>query len=229
MQTQAILFGSIGTMAETSELQRTAFNRAFAEAGLDWQWSEDEYTRLLERPGGLTRIEDYNRARGAKIDASAIHERKTRLFQEALAEGVDLRPGVAETIAAAHKAGVPVGICATTDPATVDLILTRARPGLPAGAIAFRGDASSVERSKPAPDIWQLALERLGLSPEGVIAIEDSPENAASAAAAGLTVIGFPGARHAHRSFPAARETVERLTPDILGPGPDGTLGYAAE
>jgi beta-phosphoglucomutase-like phosphatase (HAD superfamily) len=37
-QLQAVIFGSIGTIAETSDIQRQAFNLAFAEAGLDWNW-----------------------------------------------------------------------------------------------------------------------------------------------------------------------------------------------
>ena len=229
MSVHAILFGSIGTLAETSDIQRQAFNRAFAEAGLDWNWSEDEYTGLLERPGGLKRIEDYNRARGAKIDAKALHVRKTQLFHEMLEGGVDLRPGVAETIAAAHEAGVAVGVCTTTDERTLDLLLTRARPGLPAGAIAFRGSADMVENSKPAPDIWREALRRLGVAPGEAVAVGDSPENAAGAAEAGLTVVAFPGERHAHRPFPAAARSVERMTPEALGLSKHKTAPLAAE
>ena len=217
MTPKAVLFGSIGTLVETSDIQRQAFNAAFEEAGLDWSWSEDEYARLLERPGGLSRIEDYNRARGAKIDAAAIHARKSELFREALADGVDLRPGVAETIAAAHRSGVPVGICSTTDRSTVELILTKARPGLPSGAIVFRGSRDEVANDKPAPDIWHVALRALSVAAGEAVAIEDSPENAAGAVQAGLRVVAFPGRSHTHRPFPAASAMVTELSPGALG------------
>lgn len=42
----ALLFGSISTIADTSERQRHAFNEAFAEHGLDWQWDRDEYLKV---------------------------------------------------------------------------------------------------------------------------------------------------------------------------------------
>ena len=45
---KAIFFGSVGTLAETSELQCQAFNKAFAEAGLDWFWRPNEYRELCE-------------------------------------------------------------------------------------------------------------------------------------------------------------------------------------
>ena len=46
---KAILFGSIGTLIETSDLQREAFNQAFKEAGLDWYWDQEDYTKLLKK------------------------------------------------------------------------------------------------------------------------------------------------------------------------------------
>ena len=56
---KAILFGSIGTLIETSDLQREAFNQAFKEAGLDWYWDQEDYTKLLKKSGGTKRIEDF--------------------------------------------------------------------------------------------------------------------------------------------------------------------------
>ena len=126
---KAVMFGAIGTIAETSELQRQAFNAAFEEAGLDWSWEREEYRDMLETPGGERRIEDYNRARGARIDASAIHARKTGLFQEALDQGVEPRPGVVDTIRALREAGVRIAFCTTTEEANVAAIL-RAVKGL---------------------------------------------------------------------------------------------------
>src|SRR5579875_2388832 len=65
----AVLFGSIGTLADTSELQREAFNEAFREHGLDWNWSRDEYRELLRDSGGAKRIAAYAQERGDTVDA----------------------------------------------------------------------------------------------------------------------------------------------------------------
>ena len=57
---KSILFGSIGVLAESSEIQRRAFNEAFKEFGLDWYWNVANYIKLLQKPGGLNRIADYS-------------------------------------------------------------------------------------------------------------------------------------------------------------------------
>ena len=56
---KAVLFGSIGTLIETSDIQRESFNQAFKEAGLDWYWDQEDYTKLLKKSGGTKRIEDF--------------------------------------------------------------------------------------------------------------------------------------------------------------------------
>ena len=81
----AILFGSISTLADTSELQREAFNRAFAEHGLNWRWDLDDYRTMLEKSGGADRIAAYAEERGDTVDAAAVHATKSKLFQESLA------------------------------------------------------------------------------------------------------------------------------------------------
>ena len=55
----AVLFGSISTLADTSEVQRTAFNEAFAEHGVDWHWDREECAALLETAGGRNRVAGY--------------------------------------------------------------------------------------------------------------------------------------------------------------------------
>ena len=58
---KSILFGSIGVLAESSEIQRRAFNEAFKEFGLDWYWNVANYIKMLEKPGGLNRIAEYSK------------------------------------------------------------------------------------------------------------------------------------------------------------------------
>ena len=102
----ALLLGSISAVADTSEIQREAFNRAFAEHGLDWRWDREDYQRMLSGNGGRDRVADYAAEQGEEVDADAVHATKSRLFQESLGEGVSARSGVAETVAAARSSGV---------------------------------------------------------------------------------------------------------------------------
>ena len=67
---KAILFGSIGTIVETSELQLRSFNQAFSEAGLDWNWSIEEYQTMLKKSGGRNRINDFANQVGIEVNAN---------------------------------------------------------------------------------------------------------------------------------------------------------------
>ena len=53
---KALLFGSIGSIVETSEIQRKSFNKAFKQYGLDWNWTKREYLSLLSKSGGKVNI-----------------------------------------------------------------------------------------------------------------------------------------------------------------------------
>ncbi|MET0998576.1 MAG: HAD hydrolase-like protein, partial [Marmoricola sp.] len=103
----AILFGSISTLADTSEIQRQAFNEAFQAHGLDWHWERAEYVSLLEKSGGKDRIAAYAESLGQEVDAEAIHQTKSEIFQNTLATTeLTPRPGVVETMEAAQRDGV---------------------------------------------------------------------------------------------------------------------------
>ena len=56
---KAILFGSIGTLVETSEIQRKSYNLAFEKVGVDWYWNTATYCNLLTEPGGIKRIRKF--------------------------------------------------------------------------------------------------------------------------------------------------------------------------
>ena len=99
MNYKAILFGSIGTLIETSDLQRESFNEAFKEAGLDWYWDQEDYRLLLKQSGGTKRIEDFAEKNNTTVLAQQIRERKTHIFnQKLLTEQLMPREGVIDVI-----------------------------------------------------------------------------------------------------------------------------------
>ena len=87
MNYKAILFGSIGTLIETSELQRNSFNQAFSENGLDWNWNPAQYQDLLKKSGGRQRIEDFAAQQGIEVDSKKLHDEKTKIFDELMVSG----------------------------------------------------------------------------------------------------------------------------------------------
>ena len=189
----ALIFGSIGTLLDASELQREAFNRAFAEHGLDWSWRRDDYRDRLARAGGRDRIAEYAAERGQMLDPREVHATKTRLFQAMLAEGGHApRPGVAASIRAAREAGHKVALASTTSPENVGAVLAAIAGEVPRAAFDLVLDRTDVAAAKPAPDAFSTALERLGVAPGAALAVEDNPDGLRSAAAAGVRTIAFP-------------------------------------
>ncbi|WP_181783231.1 HAD family hydrolase [Pseudonocardia pini] len=208
----ALLLGSISTLADTSELQREAFNQAFAKHGLDWHWERADYARLLGSSGGRRRIADQAEATGTEVDADAVHETKSQIFQAALAHA-DLtpRPGVVETVEAARRAGVRVALVTTTSRANVEALLTGLGSALPRDRFDLVVDATTVDRPKPDPAAYRYALETLGEEPAACIAVEDNVGGTEAARAAGLRCVAFPNANTAGHEFPAAIERTDRL------------------
>jgi HAD superfamily hydrolase (TIGR01509 family) len=211
---KALFLGSIGVLAETSELQRNAFNTAFAEAGLDWHWSQQTYAKLLKTAGGADRIAQEAARRGQKVDAAALHRRKSALFQERLQAGVPLRPGIAATLGAARDAGHMIALVTSTSAANVAALL--GATGLAADSFDLVLTRNDAPATKPDPGIYHAALGRLGVAPDAVCAVEDNPDGLAAARAAGLTCVGFPGALHDDADFQQAAIVLSTLSLDAI-------------
>ncbi len=111
------------------------------------------------------------------------------LVVEELAAGCEAMPGARELIAALADAGLPYALCSNSPRRIVDAALSGS--GL-AGALPVTVAGDEVAHGKPAPDPYLAAAAALGVAPAGCVALEDSPTGAASARAAGMTVIGVP-------------------------------------
>jgi HAD superfamily hydrolase (TIGR01509 family) len=192
MTLRALIFDVDGTLAETEELHRLAFNAAFAAAGLDWHWDQPLYGRLLAVTGGKERIAHFQDVARLphKLDApriAALHADKTARYAALVASGdLPLRPGVRRLLREARAAGLRLAIATTTSRPNVDALLSACSP-LPVFDVIAAGD--EVPRKKPAPDIYVAALHRLGLSASDCLAIEDTENGLKSAAAACLACL----------------------------------------
>lgn len=212
----SLLLGSISTIADTSELQRSAFNQAFGEHGLDWHWDQASYRDLLTGNGGKQRISQYADDHGDSVDAGGVHATKSSLFQDALADGVIARAGVADTVRAARAAGWRVGLVTTTARANLDALFAGLGDELSADDFDVIVDSESVEDAKPDPTAYRYALEQLGEDAESAVAVEDNVGGVASAQAAGITVIAFPNENTADHDFGDV-QTVDRLDAATVG------------
>ena len=213
----AILFGSISTVADTSELQRESFNQAFRAHGLDWRWDRDDYRAMLSKSGGQTRIADYADSLGETVDAKAVHETKSKLFQQNLASThLTPRAGVVDTIKDARSNGWKVGFVTTTSRANIAALLESLSPDIQAEDFDVIVDSSSVDEPKPDEAAYSFALQNLDEMPGNCVAIEDNADGVKAALAAGVACVAFLNENTAGQDIPGARRSVDRLDVDEL-------------
>jgi HAD superfamily hydrolase (TIGR01509 family) len=195
---QALLLDVDGTLADTEEVHREAFNAAFAAAGLDWEWSRSLYHELLAVTGGKERIRYYlQRERPDFVlppDADGfiadLHRAKTRCYVDALSSGrVPLRPGVERLLADARARGLRLAIVTTTTPDNITALLEHSFTQDVSGWFEVIAAGGVVPAKKPAPDIYHHALQLLRLAAEDCIAIEDSFNGLQAARAAGVPTL----------------------------------------
>ena len=208
----AIFFGSISTLADTSELQRQAFNEAFEASGLDWNWTREDYVSMLGSNGGAQRIADYAAARDEDVDAADVHAKKSTIFQNLLGSAsVQPRPGVVETVEEAKRQNHKLAFVTTTSQGNITALLSALQPHISAEMFDLIVDADSVKSPKPDAAVYELVLDRLGEAADSAVAIEDNVGGVASATAAGIRCIAFPNENTVDGDFSAAAETVDIL------------------
>ena len=199
MRPPALIFDIDGTYAETEETHREAFNLTFAEYDLPWSWDIPMYKKLLEVTGGKERMRhfvdtfDPEGGERALPLIPEIHAAKTERYTAMIDDGAaQPRPGVKRLIEEAKAAGVPLAIATTTSlPNVESLIKATLRPdGMSYFDAIGAGDV--IKNKKPAPDIFNYTLEKLGIGPEEAIAFEDSVNGLRSAGGAGLRAIITP-------------------------------------
>lgn len=194
----ALIFDVDGTLAETEEAHRQAFNLAFRQHQVEWEWDLPLYKKLLETSGGKERMRAYaaqfdpERLGHSAFDAlvGQLHRTKTQLYTDMVAQGgVALRPGVHALIEEARTAGLRLAIATTTTRANVDALLEGATKG--AGHDWFEVIACSDDapNKKPDPQVYHVVMDELGLPPQACLAIEDSINGIRAAVSAQIPVI----------------------------------------
>jgi HAD superfamily hydrolase (TIGR01509 family) len=210
---EALIFDVDGTLADTEEVHRQAFNLAFGACRLDWIWDAPLYGELLRVTGGKERIASYiERLRLPEAQQRTltglipqIHRAKTRLYRELIEVGqVKARSGVRRLMMEARNTGIRVAIASTTSPENIEPLIAA---GFGREAINWfdtiaAGDV--VTNKKPAPDIYNVALRSLGVDPARAIAVEDSAIGVASAKSAGLFTVATPSIWTRTQDFEAA-------------------------
>jgi HAD superfamily hydrolase (TIGR01509 family) len=190
---KALIFDCDGVLVDTErDGHRVAFNRAFAEAGIEAEWSVGLYGELLKIAGGKERMKYYFDRNGWPSGTTPdtlipeLHKRKTAIFTALISGGsLPLRPGVTRIVDEAQAAGVRLAVCTTSDPKSVDGVLDLMGAKRKAFFEAvLAGDV--VAKKKPNPEIYDLAKRRLDLDGKECVVIEDSRNGLLAATGAGM-------------------------------------------
>jgi beta-phosphoglucomutase-like phosphatase (HAD superfamily) len=213
MRLRALILDVDGTLADTEEAHRRAFNDAFREHGLDWNWSKPKYAHLLSTSGGKERLAAYIDSLPAAPDErraltgriADIHRTKTVLYTRMVDAGlVPLRDGVARLMHEATAAGVQLAIASTTTFANIEALLRTNLGPRALELFAVIGTGDQVRHKKPAPDIYDWVLRKLTRSAGDCAAIEDSANGLKAAKGAGLFTVVTPSYWTRTEDFTAA-------------------------
>ena len=224
---KAIFFDQDGVIIDTErDGHRVAFNEAFKKMGFDVQWDEDYYHELLQIAGGKERMKHDLHTRGFGKEVKPedetqviqdLHKLKTSLFIELIESGkLPLRPGILRFMKEGMKEGLTLGICTTSNERAAHAIAYNILKDIHFEFV-LAGDI--VSKKKPDPEIYNLALSKMGFKPEECLVIEDSRNGTLAAKAAGMHVVATTN-RYTEKEDLSDADLIVRCLGD-----PDGEKG----
>jgi len=205
---QALVFDFDGLILDTETPQFHTVAAAFVEHGVvldraDWQ----DIIGTAGHPHWSEMLADALGDRAADVDFDAVRQQRLEEYH-ALLEDLEPLAGVVDLVDAAFDAGLGLAVASSSPLYWVDGHLTRL--GL-RDRFASVHTRDHVERTKPAPDLFQRAVEALGTDPARAVALEDSPHGVTAAKAAGLVAVACPNEITSGQAFDHADLVVESL------------------
>jgi HAD superfamily hydrolase (TIGR01509 family) len=198
MKLKGIIFDVDGTIADTEEFHRQAFNKAFRDFDLDWYWSEQDYHDILSISGGKERFRiclEHDPELRSRIDnitrfINDLHQCKSEHYRTLLHTGaIQLRPGIKRLINEAQDKGVMLGIATSSSTANFHSLIEHTLGVDPKTLFTAIVTSDIVSDKKPCPVVYQCTLAGMGLTADHCIAIEDTSNGNDAARYAGLNTV----------------------------------------
>ncbi len=184
-----------GTLANTElEAHLPAFNLAFNDFGLNWEWDTSNYIDLLKINGGKNRISHFSKIINEYISDDlviSIHQRKQYHYLENIKKNtVHLKTGVKRLINELFEKKVRQFIVTSSSRKQVDLLIEYLFPDL--NPFEFIISSDDVKYHKPNPLPYLKAIKFCGIKNYNSVVFEDSNPGIKSALAANLPTIFVP-------------------------------------
>ena len=190
---KAIFFGSIGTVAETSELQRRSYNLAFNRLNIDCYWNVANYCEMLKVPGGKDRIRNFTIQNISEEDVDKIHNLKEEIYAELIEQEDISRNEFVEVFHHSKASDIKVGLITTTSEKNINSLSKALEDKVNFNDFDIITTSNDCTNPKPNPEIYQNALRKIGVGPNEAIAIEDTQVNLGASLSANITSILYPG------------------------------------
>jgi HAD superfamily hydrolase (TIGR01509 family) len=220
MKLKGIIFDVDGTIADTEEIHRQAFNQTFNEFNINWHWSEDDYRKILFISGGKERFKKFlheDETLKSKIENPErfileLHKQKSEYYRSILESGdIQLRPGIVRLINEARDKKIQLGIATSSSIANLTALFNKTLNIEPNELFNSIVASDTVQDKKPSPAVYQCVLAGLGLSAESCIAIEDTQNGNLSALAADLKTVITTHAYTIDNDFTGAAIVINHL------------------
>jgi beta-phosphoglucomutase len=205
MKKSAVIFDLDGVIVSTDEYHYEAWKQISEQEGIPFYKEINERLRGVSRMESLEIILSYSDKSYSGSEKLLLAEQKNTIYRDLLnnLSTNDILPGVRELILGLKGRGIKVAIGSSSK--NTPFILEKIGMATSFEAIA---DGNSITNSKPDPEVFLLAAEKLGVQPEECIVMEDAEAGIEAAIAAGMKAVGIGSAS----SCPDAHIRVPDLT-----------------
>lgn len=211
-QLHAIVFDMDGLMVDSEPLSRQAWDEFLRPYGGQITDAMQSQIIGLRADVSTPLIRD---AFEIPLTVPEIIQQRAVIYTRIREQGVPVMPGLVELQNAIAARQIPWAVASSSGRHHVQEIL--AQLGL-ADKVYATACGDEVTHGKPAPDLYLLAAERLGIDPARCLALEDSAPGSQAAVAAGMTVIAIPNGHtsgadfsHAHAVYDSLHEVARNL------------------